>query len=134
MAKGYLDNGDVHVLVPFFYVPKGDQDVRFVYDRSKSGLNNKMWAPSFPVPNVNSLLRLQEPGTWNVDLDVGEHFFNFTMPHEIRPYVDVDVTPVLASHEKRGPMWKRWNRMMICSHLRIRYRRGMFSSKLFGYC
>lgn len=35
------------------------------------------------------------------------------MPREIQPYVGVDVTPVLAPHGKKGPMWKRWNQMML---------------------
>ena len=35
------------------------------------------------------------------------------MAREIRPYVGVDIIPVLAPHEKRGPMWRRWNRMMM---------------------
>ena len=72
-----------------------------------------MWTPSFPVPITNSLLRLQEPGTWNVDLYVGEHFLDFMIPREIIPYVGVDVTPVLAPHEKGGTLWRRWNRMMM---------------------
>ena len=108
-----MNSGNIHSSVFFFYVPKGNDDVRVVYDGSKSGLNDKMLAPSFPVPNANSLLRLQEPGIWNVDLDVGEHFLNFMMPREILPYVGVDITAVLDPHGKKEPMRKRWNRMMM---------------------
>ena len=106
MSNGYLDSGHVRSLVPFFYVSKGNDDVRVVYDGSKSGLNDKMWAPSFPVPTANSMLRLQEPGTWNVDLDVGEHFLNFMMPHDIRLYVGIDVTPLFDPRGKKGPIGK----------------------------
>ena len=113
LSKGYLDSDHVHSLVPFFSVPKGNDDVRVVYDGYKSGLNDKQLVPSFPLPNANSLLRLQEPGTWNVDLDVGEHFLNFMMPREILPYVCVDITAVLDPHGKKEPMRKRWNRMMM---------------------
>jgi len=37
--KGYVGKGTVTSLTSFFSVPKGDQDIRMVYDASKSGLN-----------------------------------------------------------------------------------------------
>ena len=113
LSKGYLNSGNVHSLVPFFYVPKGNDNVRVVYNGSTSRLNDTMWVPSVSATNANSMLRLKEPGTWNIGLDVGEHFLNFMIPREIRPYVVVDVTSVLDPHGKKGPMWQRWNRMMV---------------------
>jgi hypothetical protein len=38
--KGYIVPGEVHSLTSFFSVPKGDGDIRMVYDASKSGLNS----------------------------------------------------------------------------------------------
>ncbi len=32
-------------LTSFFSVPKGENDIRMVYDGTKSGLNDSMWAP-----------------------------------------------------------------------------------------
>ena len=52
-----------------------------VYNGAKSGLNIIMWVPNFPVPNAEQLIGMQEPGTWNVDLDVSDHFLNFMMPN-----------------------------------------------------
>jgi hypothetical protein len=62
--KGHIDIGLVRSLISFFDVPKGLMDVRMVYDRTKSGLNDVLWAPWFPLPTVESLLRSVEPGTY----------------------------------------------------------------------
>ena len=42
---------------------KGEDDIRMVYDASKSGLNDSIWA-RFPLPTINTHLRAVEPGTW----------------------------------------------------------------------
>jgi hypothetical protein len=54
--KGYIVPGNVLSLTSFFTVPKGDGDVRMVYDAMKSGLNDKLWAPWFLLPTVESHL------------------------------------------------------------------------------
>ena len=61
--KGHIDLGVVDSLISFFEVPKGLMDIRKVYDGTKSGLNEMLWAPWFPLPTVDSLLRSVEPGT-----------------------------------------------------------------------
>jgi hypothetical protein len=58
----------------YFSVPKAD-DIRMVYDASKSGLNATIWVPRFPLPTIQTHLRAVEPGTWMGDLDIGEMFF-----------------------------------------------------------
>jgi hypothetical protein len=50
--KGYTTNASAHEIRSLMYmfdVPKGLCDVRMVYDGSKSGLNNSLWAP-FGLP------------------------------------------------------------------------------------
>ena len=54
--KGYIIPGAVRSLTSFFSVPKGDGDVRMVYDATKSGLNAQLWAPWFLLPTVDSYL------------------------------------------------------------------------------
>ena len=58
-------------------MPKGIHDIRMVYDASRSGLNDAVWAPWFPMPTVNYHLRAVEVGTFMADCDVGELFFEF---------------------------------------------------------
>ena len=42
-----------------------------VYDATKSGLNDAVWAPWFAIPNVDCHLRAAEVGTFMADCDVG---------------------------------------------------------------
>jgi len=55
--KRYVCKGTVTSLTSYFSVPKGDQDIRLVYDVSKSGLNKSLWAPNFGLPMVDTLTR-----------------------------------------------------------------------------
>ena len=66
--------GTVDSLTPFFTVPKGDGDVRVVFDGTRSNLNRALWAPSFILPTISSLLRTTEAGTWMADIDIREMF------------------------------------------------------------
>jgi hypothetical protein len=51
----------------FFSVPKGDDDIRMVYDGSRSGLNEVLWAPWFALPTVTSMCRTINVGYWCAD-------------------------------------------------------------------
>jgi hypothetical protein len=72
--KGYIDLGLVYSLISFFEVPKGLTDIRMVHDGTKSGLNEVLWAPWFPLPTIDSLLWSVQPGIWMADNDVREMF------------------------------------------------------------
>jgi hypothetical protein len=43
-ARGWLAEGHVKALTSFFLVPKGDHDIRVVYNGAKSGRNDCLWA------------------------------------------------------------------------------------------
>jgi hypothetical protein len=72
---------EIHSLISFFAVPKGEEDVRMVYDGTKSGLNHCISIPCFPLPTVGTHLRAVEAGTFMGDMDVGYMFLNFVL-HE----------------------------------------------------
>ena len=55
-----------------------------VYDATKSGLNDAVWAPWFAIPNVDCHLRAAEVGTFMADCDVGGMFLNFMLVVEER--------------------------------------------------
>ena len=57
-----------------------------VYDASKSGLNEVLWAPSFCLSTVDSTFRSIESTTRLGDLDLGEMFLNFMLHKFIQPY------------------------------------------------
>ena len=46
-------------------------DIRMVYDATRSGLSKAVWAPWFPMTTVVSYLRLVVAGTFMTDCDVG---------------------------------------------------------------
>lgn len=58
---------------------KGVDEIRMVYDATKSGLNDAVWAPWFTMPTVDCHLRAVEAGTFMVDCDMGEMFLNFML-------------------------------------------------------
>ena len=74
--RGYISVGEVKSLISFFDVPEGFEDIRMVYDGTKSGLNEALWAPWFALPTVDSLLRSVDPGTFMADNYIGEMFLN----------------------------------------------------------
>jgi hypothetical protein len=90
--KGHISMGTVKLLIFFFDVPKGVNDIRMVYDGTKSGLNAALWAPWFPLPTVDSLLQSVGPGTYMSDNDVGEMFLNFVLHASIQEQCGVDLT------------------------------------------
>jgi hypothetical protein len=89
--KGYLIKGEVKSLTGYFAVPKGPADIRMVYDATKSGLNQALWAPSFSLPSTEALTDLLDASAWMADMDMGEMFLNFPLDPLIRPYCGLDL-------------------------------------------
>jgi hypothetical protein len=105
--KGWIDPGVAESLISFLEVPKGLTDIRMVCEGTASGLNDMLWAPWFPLPTIDLLLRRAEPGTWMADNDVGEMFLNhvgemflnFVLLESIQALCRIDQTkcfPVLS--------------------------------------
>jgi hypothetical protein len=117
-AKEYLVPGAVRSLTSFFTVPKGTTDVRIVYNGTKSGLNDCLWAPWFRLPTVEQHLRAVVPGSFLADIDVGEQFLNFMLHRDVRPYAGVDLTAFFPDELATGDagacskrtLWVQWTR------------------------
>lgn len=108
-TRQYINPGNVASLTSYFTVPKGDGDIRLVFDGTKSGLNASLWAPSFVLPTINSLLHAVEPGTWMADIDVGEQFYNYCLDPTIQPYCGVDLSPYFDD----ATAWELWTRCVM---------------------
>jgi len=95
-----------------FDVPKGDDDIRMVYDGTKSGLNACLWAPWFPLPTVDSLLRSVCASTWLGDNNIGEQFHNFVLHPYLQPYCGIDLMQLFPEDMAPGSktLWERWTR------------------------
>lgn len=46
-------------------------DIRMIYDATKSGLNEEVWYPWFPMHTDTSLFQSVEAGTYMGDCDIG---------------------------------------------------------------
>lgn len=105
-AHQYICQGTVSSLTPYFTVPKGDGDVRVVFDGTKSKLNEALWVPPFMLPTIASLLRCVEPGTWILDIDIGKMFYNYAMDPG---YCGVDLRPYFPGINT----WEVWSRCVM---------------------
>jgi hypothetical protein len=110
--KGYISKGYVESLTSYFAVPKGDFDIRMVYDASASGLNDSLWAPSFSLPGSEALLDLLTVNSWMSDLDMGEQFLNFHLHPQLQQFCGVDLRPYLGPTDGLTN-WLRWSRCMM---------------------
>ncbi len=80
-------------LTSYFSVPKGANDLRMVYDASKSGLNSSLWVPSFQLPQSDTLTDLLMPSSWMAYIDLGEHFHNFPLHSTLQQFCGIDIRP-----------------------------------------
>ena len=55
IERRYLEDGFADCIVPRFGVPKGEDDIRLVWDASRNGVNETLWAPAFWVPTFCTL-------------------------------------------------------------------------------
>jgi hypothetical protein len=99
-------------LMHFFLAEKGDIDIRMVYDGSKSGLNDAIWAPWFALPAVTEMSRTVLPGYWCVDNDYSEMFLNFPLHEELQKYCGVDLLQIFDDqmNGEDGPAVGVWTR------------------------
>jgi len=79
-------------------------EIRMVYDVSKSDLNNTVFDPWFAMPTAESHLRSVKAGTYMADCDVGEIFLNFMLEPEVRPYARVDLSRVFF--QRKLQLWE----------------------------
>jgi hypothetical protein len=106
--RRYVQPGFVKSLTSFFSVPKGDDDVRMVYNGTVSGLNDSIWVPRFLLPTVETHLRAVDEGTHMADVDVGECFLKFILHPEIRELAGVDLTHYFGGGD--DVLWEVWDR------------------------
>jgi hypothetical protein len=109
--RNYIEQGPDLILMDYFEVVKAIFDVRMVYDATKCGLNDVVWAPNFFIPSVDSMLGVLDTNSWMGDIDLGEMFLNFPLDPKVRPFMGVDLTPYFGSGSKT--VWERWGRCLM---------------------
>ena len=99
--------------IKYFAVPKGDDDIRMVYDATANKLNEAVWVPTFWLPTIDSLVRAVCSSSWMTDRDVGDMFLNYQLHEDVRPFTGVDLTPLYAGPEDPGPRLAVWDRNLM---------------------
>ena len=102
-VREYISPGEVLSLAHYFYVPKGDTDIRMVYNGTSCGLNDCLFAPHFGLPYISHCLRSALPGYYQADIDIGEMFLNFMLGKNVRKYAGVDVSALKILLKDLGP-------------------------------
>ncbi|KAL7565278.1 hypothetical protein ACA910_014570 [Epithemia clementina (nom. ined.)] len=121
--RGYITPlEDIRSLTSFFSVPKGDTDVRMVYNGTQSGLNMSLYAPWFSLSTVDTSLKSVGVDMWAANNDFGEIFLNFWLHPELRKYAGIDLTSLFPEELddparltspgwwKRRVLWEAWSR------------------------
>ena len=96
LKRGYLTikpRCEINSLIDYFAVPKGEDDIRVVFNGTSCGLNDCLWSQNFWLPTANSLVRSVVFDCKFVDLDLGEMFLNFPLHKSLVSYSGVDLTP-----------------------------------------
>ncbi len=110
----YMIPGQVKSLTSFFAVPKGENDIRMVYDGTKSGLNDAMWAPWFSLPTIETHLRFVNECSFMGDIDIGDMFHNFILHGKNQCVAGVDLTSFFPEEMVlKGfaqVLWEHWSR------------------------
>ena len=111
ILRGYLALGAVLSLTSYFHVPKGEDDIRMVYDATACGLNDALWAPTFWMPTILNVLDAATETSWFGDVDAGEMFLNYPLDIAMRAFAGVDVSWMYPDNP--GCTWYRWTRMAM---------------------
>lgn len=94
LSKSYLEVGFVRTSLHYFSVPKGEDDIRVVFDGTSCGLNEALWSPNFFLPTSRNASEMLSFDTWMSDADFGEFFHNLFADERVRKHSGEDVTPM----------------------------------------
>ena len=115
VKRGYLRTLGTKIksMIKYFAVPKGEDDIRMVYDATANHLKECVWVPTFWLPTIDSLIRTLDRYSWMTDRDVGDMFLNFKLHRTVGPYTGVDLSALYDSDEEPGPRWAVWDRNLM---------------------
>jgi hypothetical protein len=102
LNRRYFEVGLVKSLTTFFGVPKGEDDMRVIYDGSLPCLKAALWCQWFMLTNINSHLRTVEPGTFMSDVDIAELFLILFLDWSLRKYAGVNLTSYFGDDLGKG--------------------------------
>ncbi len=122
IKRGYLFGSGIRLrsLIRYFPVPKTKKDYRIVYDATANKLNDAVWAPSFWLPTVDTLVRYVDASRWMMvrDIGIGDMFLNFPSDRRVWPYTGLNLESLFDGteeedaeiHKMAGSNWVHWGR------------------------
>ena len=115
ISRRYLVTTEAPIksFIKYFAVPKGEDDIRLVYDATANKLNDCVWVPTFWLPTIDTLVRGVDGGSWMTDRDVGDMFLNYALHYSVCPFTGVDLSSLYANPEDAGPRWAIWVRNLM---------------------
>jgi hypothetical protein len=101
-----------------FAVPKGVidnviQDWRIVFHAGANKLNDCVWAPSFCLPTINSLLWITDEKTLMRYQDLGEMFLLFQLHPNTAKFTAVNLGPLEFGAKECAHRWMCWSRHLM---------------------
>ena len=103
----------VKLLIKYFAVPKGEDDVRLVYNATTNKLNECVWVPTFWLPTVDLLVRALDKDSWMTNQDIGDMFLNFQLHQSVVPFTGVDLSLLYDGSEELRPRLAVWDRNVV---------------------
>ena len=112
----FVPEAGIKNITDFFAVPKGEQDIRMVFNGTRSGLTDTIWAPSYWLPNATSILRTISFGHRAVDIELGEFFINLPLHDDLKQLSAVDLTQfrteIIRDFPAMSHQHHRWYKFM----------------------
>jgi hypothetical protein len=115
IKRRYLLTTDssIKFFIKCFVVPKGEDDIRLVYNVTANKLNKCVCVPSFWLPMIDSLVRVCDVDTWMTDCDIENMFLNFQLHAGVVPFTGNDLSSLYDNPDEAGPRWARWDRNLM---------------------
>ena len=99
--------------IDYFAVPKGDSDLRPVFNGTTCGLNFVIWAPNFWLPTSNSMIESLHYNFQVVDMDFGEMFTNFPLYFTLQCVSGIDLSQFRSLLEEHYPEQKPFGKRIL---------------------
>jgi hypothetical protein len=115
LKRRYLPPSDslVKSYIKYFAVPKGEDDIRMMYDATANKLNEVVWVPTFWLPTIDLLVRAVGLTSWMTGRDVGDMFLNYQLHEDVKPFTGVDLTSLYDGPEDPGLRMAVWDRNLM---------------------
>ena len=105
--------------IDYFPVPKGESDIRLVFNGTSCGINQSLFSSNFWLPMSNTMTRLLSFGYRVVDIDLGEMFLNFPLHPSMQMISGVDLSPFKQELQNITPHHLSTNNKLVATWTRL---------------